>query len=70
MLRLLRSHCFKPLATSLSARNGSDLTSDVNKLHRRAEHFAEVVNCVVNVSEATLEALLVIVACFEKDSNA
>lgn len=45
---LLRSRCSKPSAPLLSARDGSDLTRDVDKLHRWTEHFAEVVNCGVN----------------------
>ena len=69
-LRLLRSHCSKPSATSLSAKGGSNLTRDVDKLHPWAEHFAEFVNCVVNVNEATLEALPVIIPCPENGSNA
>ena len=69
-LRLLRRHCSKPSATSLSAKGGSDLTRDVDKLHSWAEHFAEFVNCLVNVSEATLEALPVIIPCPENGSNA
>ena len=32
-LRLLRSHCSKPSAISLSAKDGSVLTRDVDKLH-------------------------------------
>ena len=46
----------------MSAKDGSDLARDVNRLHRWAEHFAEV-NCGVNVSEAALEGLPVIVPC-------
>ena len=69
-LRLLRSHCSKPSAASLSAKDGSDLTRDVDKLHLWAEHFTEVVNCGVNVNEATLEALPVVIPCPENVSNA
>ena len=68
-LRLLRSHSSKPSAASLSAKDGSDLTRDVDKLHLWAEHFAEV-NCGVNVNEATLEALPVVIPCPENVSNA
>ena len=47
-LRLLSSHCSKPSsAPSLSARDESGLTRDVDKLHRWAEHFAEVVFVVL-----------------------
>ena len=55
----------------MSAKDGSDLARDVNRLHRWAEHFAEV-NCGVIVSEAALEGLPVIVPCLcpENVSNA
>ena len=66
---MLRSHCSKPSATSSSARDGSDLTRDVDKLHCWADHFAEVVNCGVNVCEATVEALSVIVPSPENGSH-
>ena len=46
-LRLLSSHCSKPSAPSLSARDESDLTRDVDKLHCWAEHFAEGVTVVL-----------------------
>lgn len=50
---------------SLSAKVGSDLTRDVDKLCRWAKNFAEIHNCGVNDSEA----LPVILSLPKKNSN-
>ena len=59
-LRLLKKHFSKPSSSTLSALDGSLLTTDSSKLERWAEHFANIVNCDVDVSSAFLESLPVV----------
>ena len=46
--------------STLTALDGSLLTTDSDKVERWAEHFASVVNCDVDVSKASFENLPVI----------
>ena len=59
-LRLLKNRFTKPSSSTLTALDGSPLTTDTAKLVRWAEHFSSDVNCGVEVSEASLENLPVI----------
>ena len=59
-LRLLRNRFTKPSSSTLTALDGSPLTNDTAKLARWTEHFSSIVNCGVEVSEASLENLPVI----------
>jgi hypothetical protein len=54
-LRLLRSCFSRPSSSSLTAMDGSLLTTDSSKLEGWAEHFASVVNCGVDVCQTYLE---------------
>ena len=46
-LRLLKNHFTKPSSSTLTALDGSLLTTDAAKLARWAEHFSSIVNCDV-----------------------
>ena len=59
-LRLLKNHFTKPSSSTITGLDGSPLTTDTAKLARWAEHFYNVVNCGVEVSEASFENLPVI----------
>ena len=59
-LTLLKNHFTKPSSSTLTVLHGSLLTTDPAKLARWAEHFSSIVNCGVEVSEASLENLPVI----------
>ena len=54
-LRLLKNHFTKPSSSTLTALDGSPLTTDTAKLARWAEHLSSVVNCGVEVSENPLK---------------
>ena len=55
--RLLGKSVAKASSLTLHALDGTVITSNDIKLHRWAEHFASVANCISHVSEATIEAL-------------
>ena len=59
-LRLLKNHFTKPSSSTITGLDGSPLTTDTAKLARWEEHFSSVVNCGVEVSEASFENLPVI----------
>ena len=59
-LRMFASHVSKPSVSTLLDREGRSPNSDSEKLQRWAEHFSGVVNCGVEINEATLETLPVV----------
>lgn len=59
-LKLLKNRFSKPSSSTLTTVNGSHLTTESAKLERWAEHFASVVNCGMDVSEASYQSYLTI----------
>ena len=59
-LGLLKNCFIKPSSSTLTALVSSPLTTDTAKLARWAEHFSSIVNCGVEVSEASFDNLPVI----------
>ena len=56
-LRLLKNQFIKPSSSILTALDSFLLITDTAKLVRCEEHFSSVVNCGVEVSEASFENL-------------
>ena len=61
-LRLLKKQASKPSSSNILAKNRSILSSDINKLQRWAEHFAEVSNCCSSSRQLNTDALPDIIA--------
>ena len=68
-LRLLKRHFSKPSTTTLTAKDGTNLTSVDDKLKCWVDHFEGVMSCEVNVNNATLESLPVIESCIPESST-
>ena len=56
-LRLLQKNASKPSTVLLLANDGTPLSSDTDKLKRRAEHFSNVVNGPTEISVDSLSNL-------------
>ena len=56
-LRLLQKNASKPSTVPLLANDGTPLSSDTDKLKRRAEHFSNVVNGPTEISVDSLSNL-------------
>ena len=61
-LRLLKKQASKPSSSNIPAKNRSILSSDIDKLQRWAEHFAEVSNCCSSRCQWDTDALPNIIA--------
>ena len=61
-LRLLKKQASKTSSSNILAKNRSILSSDIDKLRRWAEHFAEVSNCCSSNCQLDTDALPDIIA--------
>ena len=61
-LRLLKKQASKPSSSNILAKNRSILSSDIDKLQRWAQHFADVSNCCSSSCQLDTDALPDIIA--------
>ena len=61
-LKLLKKQAYKPSSFNILAKNRSILLSDIDKLQRWAQHFAEVSNCCSSSCQLDTDALPDIIA--------
>ena len=68
-LRLLKKQASKPSSSNILAKNRSILSSDIDKVQRWAEHFAEVSNCCSSSCQLDTDARPDIIAATPSDKE-